>query len=214
MWYLNIGEKILWEVSMSNQLLKLMKKNMKIFLTIFFICISFTGYIYSIKPITYSAKGFFKYIEPDGQTKITKTDVNGIITYESFTPGDGGLYIPSLIKKDSLKLSLNNGNGIYTITAKAFDSTTPINEVNNFLSELLKINTSFLNDKLLSIEEEEKKIKIYNLIKNPMISFPLIIEADKVEIVDKRYLIIFYGFILSFFISLTISILKERIDEV
>ncbi|MGL5711052.1 MAG: hypothetical protein ACRCW9_09465, partial [Cetobacterium sp.] len=163
---------------------------------------------------SYSAKGFFKYIEPEGQIKITKIDGNGIITYESFTPGDGGLYIPSLIKSDSLNLSLNTGNGIYTVTAKSFDPTSAINDVNNFLSKLLKSNTDFLKDKLLSIEDEEKKIKINSLIKTPATSFPLIIEAEKVEIIDKRYLIIFYGFILSFFISLTVSILKERVDEI
>lgn len=199
---------------MSIQLLKLIKKNIKTFLSIFFICISFTTYIYHTNPISYSAKGFFKYIEPEGQIKITKIDGNGIITYESFTPGDGGLYIPSLIKSDSLNLSLNTGNGIYTVTAKSFDPTSAINDVNNFLSKLLKSNTDFLKDKLLSIEDEEKKIKINSLIKTPATSFPLIIEAEKVEIIDKRYLIIFYGFILSFFISLTVSILKERVDEI
>ncbi|MGL5543708.1 MAG: hypothetical protein ACRDB6_01225 [Cetobacterium sp.] len=198
---------------MSAQLLKLIKKNIKTFLSIFFICVSITTYIYNTNPISYSAKGFFKYIEPEGQIKTTKIDGNGIITYESFTPGDGGLYIPSLVKSDSLNLSLNTGNGIYTITAKSFDSTSAIDDVNNFLSKLLKYNTDFLKDKLLSIEDEEKKIKIHSLIKNPVASFPLIIEAEKVEVVDKRYLIIFYGFILSFFISLTISILKERVDE-
>ncbi|MGL4652090.1 hypothetical protein [Cetobacterium sp.] len=199
---------------MSIQLLKLIKKNIKTFIWSFFISLSITTYLYFTNPIIYSAKGIFKYIEPEGQSKVTKIDTNGTITYESFTPGDGGLHIPSLIKSDSLNISLNTGNGIYTITSKSFDSNYPITEVNNFLNELFEININFLNNKLKSIEEDEKKLKFQNLIKNPSKSFPLLIKADKIETIDNRYLIIFYGFIISFFISLTTVVIKERVDEI
>lgn len=198
---------------MSKDFFKIIKIHKYLFLSIFSIGLILTFYFYITTPVLYSSKGLFRYIEPEGTLKTTKIDINGIVTYESFTPGDGGLYIPSLINSDSLKVSFNSGNGMYTLVSQSINPNIPIDEVNNFLNHIVVTNLEFLKEKLLyaSSLDEENKYKF--LLENPTKSFPLIIKANSIEIVDKRYLIIFFGFIFSFFISLTSVIIKERVDE-
>ncbi|MGL4997648.1 MAG: hypothetical protein ACRC5W_02135 [Cetobacterium sp.] len=146
--------------------------------------------------------------------KVTKVDSNGTITYESFIPGNSGLHIPSLIiDRKSLKLSLNTGNGIYTIISESQNQDIPIKEINNFLDNLFYINSNFLKEKLLETNINEEILKIQNLIENPKKTFPIITRANKVEVVDNRYLILLAGFVLSFFSALTITVLKSRVDE-
>lgn len=74
-------------------------------------------------------------------------------------------------------------------------------------------NIDFLNKKLLYTTSKDEKLKFKMLLEDPSKSFPLIIKATSVEAIDKRYLILFWGFIFSFFISLTGTIIKERVDE-
>ena len=199
---------------MSKDFFKIINAHRYLFFSIFIIGLIFTSYFYFTSPITYSAKALFRYIEPEGATKITKVDINETITYESITPGSGGLYIPSLINSDSLKISFNTGNGIYTVVSKSILKDFPINEVNNFLDFVVITNINFLNEKLLYATSKDEEIKFKALLENPTKSFPLIIKADSIEIIDKRYLILFFGFIASLFVSLTGVIIKERVDEV
>ncbi|MGL5356832.1 MAG: hypothetical protein ACRDAQ_09905 [Cetobacterium sp.] len=199
---------------MSKYFLKLIKNRFQFFLFVFSIGMFVSLYTYVNKPVIYSAKGVFKYIEPEGINKVTKVDENGTITYESFMPGNSGLNLQSLIQKNSsLKLSLNSGNAIYTLTSESQNKDIPIKEVNNFLDSLFYINFNFLEEKLLETKVEAEIVKIKSLIQNPKKSFPLLIKADKVETIDNRYLILLTGFILSFFIALTSLVLKERVDE-
>ncbi|MDX8336080.1 MULTISPECIES: hypothetical protein [Cetobacterium] len=199
---------------MSKDFFKIIKTHKYLFYSIFFIGLILTSYFYLTTPVIYSAKGSFRYIEPEGTIKTTKIDTNGTVTYESFTPGDGGLYIPNLIDKDSLKLSYNSGNGIYTIISQSIYSHIPITEINNFLESIIAKNIEFLNEKLSYVNSLEEELKIKILLENPKKSFPIIIKANSLEIIDKRYLILFFGFIFSFFISLTSVIIKERVDEI
>ena len=199
---------------MSQDFLKILKFHKYLFLSIFTLGLVTTFYFYISTPIFYSSKGIFRYIEPEGTLKTTKIDINGTITYESFTPGTGGLHIPSLINNNSLKLSFNSGNGLYTIISKSINPNMPIVDINNFLDYIIMTNIEFLKEKLLYSTSLNEEIKYKYLLENPAKSFPLIIKADSIEIIDKRYLILFFGFIFSFFISLTCVILKERVDKV
>ncbi len=198
---------------MSKDFFKIIKTHRYLFFSLFILGLLFTSYFYFTTPIRYSAKALFRYIEPQGATKITKIDVNGTITYESITPGNDGLYILGLIDSDSLKISFNGGNGIYTVSSESVDRNFPIDEVNNFLDFAIMANIDFLNKKLLYTTSKDKKLKFKMLLEDPSKSFPLIIKATSVEAIDKRYLILFWGFIFSFFISLTGTIIKERVDE-
>ncbi|MGL5798193.1 MAG: hypothetical protein ACRCYT_08300 [Cetobacterium sp.] len=198
---------------MSEEFLKLIKSRFSIFISIFLVGILATVYVYSTKPVIYVAKGTFKYIEPDGVNKTTKIDTNGTITYESIEPGKEGLHIPSLIKNRDLKISLNTGNGVYTVLSESKNKNLPIKEVNEFLENLSEINYTFLTEKLNMTIIEEEVIRIKNLIDNPKKSFPFISHAEDLEMIDNRYLVILSGIILSFFFALTIIVLKDRVDE-
>ncbi len=198
---------------MSRDFFKIIKTHRYLFFSVFITGLSFTAYLYFTTPVTYSAKALFRYIEPEGATKVTKIDINETVTYESITPGNSGLYIPGLINSDSLKISFNGGNGMYTVTSESTSPIFPIEEVNKFLDLIIRTNTNFLNEKLRYSTSKDEINKFKNLLENPTKSFPTIIRAKSVETIDDRYLILFFGIIFSFFTSLTVAIFKERVDE-
>lgn len=198
---------------MSRDFFKIIKTHRCLFFSVFITGLSFTAYLYFTTSVTYSAKALFRYIEPEGATKVTKIDINETVTYESITPGNSGLYIPGLINSDSLKISFNGGNGMYTVTSESTSPIFPIEEVNKFLDLIIRTNTNFLNEKLRYSTSKDEINKFKNLLENPAKSFPTIIRAKSVETIDNRYLILFFGIIFSFFTSLTVAIFKERVDE-
>lgn len=199
---------------MSKEILAIIKKYKLLYLFTFFLGILITLYLYSTKSIQYISTGYFKYIPPNGITKTTKIDKNGTVTYESFDPGEGGLDFTPLANNKNLTVEFNTSKGIYVVKCNTISSNLSTAEVNNFLNLVVTKNSDFLKEKLIYAHSLEDKLKLENLIEYPQKSFPQIIRAEKVDIIDDRYIIIFIGVILSFFLSITVTILKKRVDEI
>lgn len=199
---------------MSKELLLIIKKYKLLCAFTFILGLVATFYLYSKKPIEYSATVKFKYINPSGVSKITKIDKNGIITLEKFEPGEGGIDLASFNNDSNIKVSFNSENGVYIVTSISLSSNSSIDQVNNFLDLLIAKNSEFLKEKLEYTTSQNEKNKIEDLIKYPHKSFPQIVKAVKTDVIDNRYIIIFLGSILSLFFTITVALLKKRVDEI
>ncbi len=199
---------------MSKELLLIIKKYKFLCIFTFILGLITTFYVYSKNPIEYYATAKFKYINPSGVSKTTKFDKNGIITFEKFEPGEGGIDLPSFNNDSSTKVIFNSENGVYIVTNRSLSSDSSIAQVNNFLDSLIAKNSEFLKERLKYTTSQEEKNKIEDLIKYPHKSFPQIVKAVETDIIDDRHIIIFLGSILSLFFTVTVAILKKRVDEV
>ncbi|WP_297598425.1 hypothetical protein [uncultured Cetobacterium sp.] len=198
---------------MSNDILRVIKKHSQLFFLILCsgLAISFGVYLHT--PIKYYAQGAFSYVGIGGSIKTTKLDNNGIVTYENFKPGDGDIVFSKFITKDNVSIKFNSGEGTYTVIANSLNSEQSIIDVNEFLDSLLLFNQEFLFNKLSTETSNKKRVQIQTLINNPKKSFPLIIKAETFEVINNRYLILFYGFIISFIFGITTIFLKEKVEN-
>ena len=150
---------------MSKELLLIIKKYKFLCIFTFILGLITTFYVYSKNPIEYYATAKFKYINPSGVSKTTKFDKNGIITFEKFEPGEGGIDLPSFNNDSSTKVNFNSENGVYIVTNRSLSSDSSIAQVNNFLDSLIAKNSEFLKERLKYTTSQEEKNKIEDLIK-------------------------------------------------
>lgn len=199
------------EIKISDEIFKVIKNNLILYIFILILGTGISFIIYLKTPIKYSSQGTFSYVGIGGSIKTTKFDKNGSITYENFKPGDGDIIFSKFITKDNVNIKFNSGEGTYTVIANSLNSEQSIADVNQFLDSLLLFNQEFLFNKLSTETSNKRKAQIQSIMDNPQKSFPLIIKAEKFEVINNRYLIIFYGIIISFLLGITTIFLKEKV---
>lgn len=198
---------------MSDKIFKVIKKHLILYIFILIFGTSMSFIIYLKTPIKYSSQGTFSYVGIGGSIKTTKFDKNGSITYENFKPGDGDIVFSKFVTKDNVNIKFNSGEGTYTVMANSLNSEQSILDVNQFLDSLLIFNQEFLFNKLSTETSDKRKFQIQSIMDNPKKSFPLIIRAEKFEVINNRYLILFYGTIISFILGIIAIFLKEKVEN-
>lgn len=198
---------------MSDEIFKVIKKHLILYIFILIFGTSISFIIYLKTPIKYSSQGTFSYVGIGGSIKTTKFDKNGSITYENFKPGDGDIVFSKFVTKDNVNIKFNSGEGTYTVMANSLNSEQSILDVNQFLDSLLIFNQEFLFNKLSTETSDKRKFQIQSIMDNPKKSFPLIIRAEKFEVINNRYLILFYGTIISFILGIIAIFLKEKVEN-
>lgn len=207
----------------SQEILKTIGKNIKIFSASFLILSAAATIKISNMPVQYKAQAFFRYMGMEPMEVTIKEDNNGTITLKSFRAGEDNLDIATLLKGEEFKkikgegevtLRFDNGNGNYILEGRG---NTPeiIADVNNSLKFIQDKNREFLERKISGERDIETRAKIESELENPDRSFPIIVEAYESEQVDnKKGTLLLFSLMIISLLSILMAFISEEIKEV